>query len=179
MTIYLVRHTTPNIDKGICYGQADIDVTASFKEESKLILEKLENQPIENTISSPLQRCTKLAHVIDTNFTTAEQLKELDFGDWELKKWDDIPKLQLDPWMENYVNTAVTNGESYVNLYTRVISFYNNLQRNNSVLVTHAGVIRSILAYTTNTHLKNSFDFKIPYGAVVKINTTSSTYTYL
>ena len=34
MEIYLVRHTTPDVAKGICYGQADIDVTATFLAEA-------------------------------------------------------------------------------------------------------------------------------------------------
>ena len=37
MEIYLIRHTTPNIEKGICYGQADLDITETFLEEVEAI----------------------------------------------------------------------------------------------------------------------------------------------
>ena len=38
MEIYLIRHTTPKIEKGICYGQADLNVADSFEEEINVIL---------------------------------------------------------------------------------------------------------------------------------------------
>ena len=34
MAIFLIRHTTPLIEKGICYGQLNIDVTESFEAEA-------------------------------------------------------------------------------------------------------------------------------------------------
>ena len=39
MDIYLVRHTTPKIDKGICYGQSDLELADSYPEEFKAILD--------------------------------------------------------------------------------------------------------------------------------------------
>jgi len=33
MEIYLIRHTTPDVAKGICYGQTDLDVANTFEEE--------------------------------------------------------------------------------------------------------------------------------------------------
>ena len=30
MEIFLIRHTTPKIEKGICYGQTDLDITTTF-----------------------------------------------------------------------------------------------------------------------------------------------------
>lgn len=38
MDIYLIRHTTPAIAKGICYGQTDLDVTANFLQRCKGLL---------------------------------------------------------------------------------------------------------------------------------------------
>ena len=37
MDIYLVRHTTPKIDKGICYVQSDLVLVDSYPEEFKTI----------------------------------------------------------------------------------------------------------------------------------------------
>ena len=52
--------TTPAVDKGICYGQTDLDVTESFFEEAEMILRALP-PGIVAVYSSPLQRCTRLA----------------------------------------------------------------------------------------------------------------------
>jgi alpha-ribazole phosphatase len=35
--IFLIRHTTPAVAKGICYGQTDLDITESFVEEAEAI----------------------------------------------------------------------------------------------------------------------------------------------
>ncbi|MGY5352651.1 alpha-ribazole phosphatase family protein [Wenyingzhuangia sp. IMCC45533] len=179
MIVYLIRHTTPNIEKGICYGQADIDVADNFEDESNFILNKLKYVDTETVISSPLLRCVTLAKKINSTFHTNTNIKELDFGDWELMPWNDIPTTEIDPWMIDFVNTPVTNGESYMDLYQRSIDFYKTISNNNSIIVTHAGVIRSILAHITNTALKDSFDFKIPYSTIVKIDTETNEYNLL
>lgn len=172
MEIILIRHTTPKIDKGICYGQADIDVTSTFNEEVLAIKEQLPKNLNEfNVYSSPLLRCKKLAETLFSKITYDNRLKELDFGDWELKKWNDINQNELAIWMNNFVTQKTTNGESYIDLHTRTTNFINNIKSKNAptILVTHAGVIRSIWAHATNTNLKNSFDLKLSYGAVIKI----------
>jgi len=179
MILYFIRHTTPNIEKGICYGQADIDVSDDFENEFDFLYHKIKSIQTDTVISSPLQRCTKLASKINKNFTSNTLLKELNFGKWELVPWNKIPATEIDPWMADFVNTPVPNGESYVDLYLRVLSFYQNIKENNTIVVTHAGVIRSVLAHITQTDLKDSFDFKIPYGTIVKIDTNTNEYKIL
>ncbi|WP_370407721.1 alpha-ribazole phosphatase [Tenacibaculum dicentrarchi] len=172
MEIILVRHTTPNIEKGICYGQADIGVIDTFLEEVQPILKEV---PVNDTetayYSSPLKRCKLLAKQLSDTIIFDDRLKELDFGDWELKKWDDINKPELDIWMNDFVNITVTNGESYIDLHNRTVEFLNelkSLKKQRVVIVTHAGVIRSLWAYVNNISLENSFDLKLKYGDIIK-----------
>ncbi|MCA6439713.1 MAG: alpha-ribazole phosphatase [Sediminibacterium sp.] len=182
MEIYLIRHTTPLVEKGICYGQTDLDVTDTFEEEVKSIQPHLPNY-IKHVFSSPLQRCSKLAKALynshDIQFHP--DLMELNCGDWEMQKWDAIPKAEIQPWMDDFVNVTVPNGENYVALYNRVITQFNFITslHEPSVIVAHGGVLRSILAYITNTPLKESFDvFTLHYGCVVKINYSMDPATY-
>ena len=174
MEIYLIRHTTPAIEAGICYGHSDIDITESFKKEAEIIAKSLPNT-IQQVISSPLRRCRKLAEILfpDHAKELDDNLKEIHCGDWELKKWDDIPKEILDPWMKEFVTTPFPNGESYEQFYRRVINQFEEIVHNyrgSIAIVTHGGVMRSILSYITYTPLLNSFDrFEIPYGTVVQL----------
>ncbi|WBX78179.1 alpha-ribazole phosphatase [Tenacibaculum ovolyticum] len=172
MEIILVRHTTPNIEKGICYGQADLGVVDTFAEEIKPILKAIKVNDASTTYySSPLQRCKLLAEKLSDTIIFDDRLKELDFGDWELQKWDDINKPELDVWMNDFVNITVTNGESYIDLHTRTVQFLNELKtlkKERVVIVTHAGVIRSLWAYINKTPLDKSFDLKLNYGAIIK-----------
>ncbi|MCD8414688.1 alpha-ribazole phosphatase [Tenacibaculum dicentrarchi] len=172
MEIILVRHTTPNIEKGICYGQADIGVIDTFLEEVQPILKEVPLSDTETSYySSPLKRCKLLAEQLSDTIIFDDRLKELDFGDWELKKWDDINKPELDIWMNDFVNITVTNGESYIDLHNRTVEFLNelkSLKKQRIVIVTHAGVIRSLWAYVNNISLENSFDLKLKYGDIIK-----------
>ncbi|AUC15201.1 alpha-ribazole phosphatase [Tenacibaculum sp. SZ-18] len=173
MEIILVRHTTPAIAKGICYGQADIDVENTFEEEVQEILTNLKSFNFDAIFSSPLQRCKKLAKRINDKIIFDQRLKELDFGNWDLKKWNDIPEEELNPWMENFVELAPPNGESYIDLHRRTTSFLDEISNKNYkevLLVTHAGVIRSMWSYVNNIPLNKSFDLKLTYGETLCFN---------
>ena len=182
MEIYLIRHTTPQIAKGICYGQTDLDVTETFFDEANLIKQHLP-QNLETIYSSPLKRCSKLAKALfpQQNIVLHSQLKEIDCGIWEMQHWDLIPKQDLDPFMADFVNIAMPQGESYVDLYGRVIKCFNNIitQPKPLVIVTHGGVIRSILSHITNTALSDSFNaFKLYYGCVVRLSLNDGSFKY-
>jgi alpha-ribazole phosphatase len=174
MEIILIRHTTPKIAKGICYGQSDLDITDTFLEEIKPIIKIV---PANNNeiayYSSPLKRCRKLAEKLSNKVIFDDRLKELDFGDWELQNWNDINQKELDIWMKDFVNVPVTNGESYMDLHARTISFLSEIKEKNYkkvVIITHAGVIRSLYSFIKKTSLETSFDLKLQYGQVLEIN---------
>lgn len=172
MEIVLIRHTTPNIKKGICYGQSDIDVADSFLDEAEKILKKTTDLDYDIVYSSPLKRCKKLARKINSSIITDDRLKELNFGDWELKSWDDIYKEDLNNWMNNFVEVPTKNGESYIDLHKRSTDFINEISKlpyKRVIIVTHAGVIRSIWSYIHNIPLKNSFELKVNYGEILTV----------
>lgn len=169
MEIYLIRHTKPDIKKGICYGQSDIGVAASYKDEVAVIKDKLKGVIPDVVYSSPLIRCHQLAKEFSKDVILDDRLKELNFGDWELKAWDDIPRSESEAWMNDFVNVSTKNGESYIDLQQRVLSFYNEFlqEKNETILVfTHAGVIRALLAWLKKMPLKDSFSIPVSYGDV-------------
>lgn len=182
MEIYLIRHTTPAIEKGICYGQTDLDVSETFEVECIDILSNV--SPIENCIvySSPLKRCTKLAAIFSKEVILDNRLMEINFGDWELQKWDDIPNKALQPWMDDFVNVTIPNGESYTELYKRSNHFFDeviNISAKKIIIVCHSGVIRSILTQLKGIELQNSFDIQITYGQVFKIIKANNKFNIL
>ncbi|HYH14648.1 MAG TPA: alpha-ribazole phosphatase [Flavisolibacter sp.] len=178
MEIYLIRHTTPLVEKGTCYGQADLDVTESFKEEAACILPHLPSR-IEHVVSSPLKRCRKLAQFLFPKNTIQydDRIKEIHCGHWELQPWDLIDRQHLDPWMADVVNVQIPGGESYVQLHQRVVHFFEEVTKSYSSLaiVAHGGVLRSLLAHINGVQLKESFDqFTIRYGCVVKVHISNN-----
>ena len=197
MEIYLVRHTTPDVAKGVCYGQADLDVTDLFETEAATIRQHLPDT-ITAVYSSPLLRCKKLAdHLFrDRIIHLHDDLKEINCGGWEMQLWDDIPKVEIDPWMKDFVNVRIPGGESYTDVFERVSRCFKQIIEHHSstidngvlatengmcraVIIAHGGVIRSILSYITQTPLADSFNvFSLHYGCVVKIVPEQNTFRH-
>ena len=182
MKIYLIRHTTPSVEKGTCYGQADLDVTENFHAEAELIKQYLPEN-IQTVYASPLQRCSKLArHLFPShNINFHDELKEINCGEWELQKWDDIPQELMIPWMNDFVNVRIPGGESYLDLFARTTTIFQTIaeKKETAAIVSHAGVLRSILSRLTNTALIDSFNvFKLQYGCVVKLQKGNEVYQY-
>ena len=99
-------------------------------------------------------------------------IRELNFGKWEMQRWNEIPETELKYWMEDFVNRNCDGGESYNELNTRVINFWNELikkDNNKIAVVTHGGVIRSILCHVLDMPLKSSFKLKIDYSGISKV----------
>ena len=82
--IYLIRHTTPQVEKGVCYGFTDVEVASSFDDELKEVKRKLRGIQFSHLYSSPLNRCRQLAENLDKNIIFDNRLKELNFGQMEM-----------------------------------------------------------------------------------------------
>lgn len=172
MEIYLIRHTTPQVNKNICYGQTDLDVDPMhFEKELKLIQSQLPND-IDYFYSSPLKRCVVLAEQLASSFESDKRLMELDFGEWENKSWNSINQMELNQWMRDFVNEHPPQGENFISLYKRTRFFLETLLKTpqkKAAIVTHAGNIRSAMSYILDLPLENSFRIHLNYGAVVHI----------
>jgi alpha-ribazole phosphatase len=178
--IYLIRHTTPAVAKGVCYGQTDLDVTDTFQAETEVIRQYLPGS-IGPVYSSPLKRCTLLARELfpDRPLHLMDGLMEIHCGEWEMRPWDDLPKEIVDPWMTDFVQMPIPGGESYLDLHQRVTRCWESITRRDprgydtrgdAAIVAHGGVIRSILSGISDTPLIDSFKrFSLHYGCVIRV----------
>ncbi|MHA1488435.1 MAG: alpha-ribazole phosphatase [Promethearchaeota archaeon] len=173
MEIYLIRHTKTNLKEGICYGQSDVDVANTFDIESESVCNKLLISKKMVFYSSSATRCIKLAKKLSLSDPIIDnRLLELNFGDWELKRWDSINQSQLKAWTDDFIVKSCPNGESYIDLYQRTTEFFNELIKKDHeslVIITHSGVIRAIISYILQIPLKNSFSIQIDHGGLSKI----------
>lgn len=175
MKLTLVRHTSLQIPAGVCYGQADVDVAATFIQEAHLTRSKIEGLQFDAVFSSPLQRCAKLAEtLIEADIAHDERLKELHFGDWEMQAWDDLPREYFDEWAQNYAHMAPPNGETFSQLQQRGLAFIQEMQevhpQGHLLVVTHGGMIRAMLAHVLNMPLKGLFRFHVDYGSLTQLD---------
>ena len=174
MKLTLIRHTSLQTGAGICYGQSDVDVAESFVNEAEKTKEKLMAISFNAIYSSPLQRCVKLANALNLGAPVLDnRLMELNFGDWELQAWDDIPRDIFDTWAHDYANIAPPNGETFSQLQQRGLNFLEEILAKHTnehiAVVSHGGMIRALLAHVLNIELKGLFRFTIDYGSVTQL----------
>ena len=112
---------------------------------------------------------------------TDARLQELNFGDWEGTRFDAIDADILQHWTDNFVTAAPPNGENFEDLYQRAGSFWQDLlaaEAEQVLVITHAGVIRALLARALNLPLANSFQLRVDSGSVHKLRKDNN-YLYI
>lgn len=105
------------------------------------------------------------------DFRTDDRLMEIDFGEWEGLGWKDIAERdpqrfearQADP-----LNFIPPGGENYPMVFERVGALLDSLKRD-TVLVAHAGVLRSCLALLANIDPQQVPALEIPQDRVLMI----------
>ena len=160
MKLFFLRHTSLNVDIDVFYGQTDLDVSDRFEEEVKLIQKKIKNFNIDtNSIkvyTSPLRRCIKLTNKLTENYIIDERIKEMNLGDWEMKKMSSISNKEKLDWENNLLSFKIPNGESNNEFLKRLKSFLEDIFKFNedALIVCHAGSINGMLSLLT----KEPFD---------------------
>ena len=160
MKLFFLRHTSLNVEIDVFYGQTDLDVSDRFEEEVKLIQKKIKNFNIDtNSIkvySSPLKRCIKLTNKLTENYIIDQRIKEMNLGDWEMKKMSSISKKEKLDWENNLLSFKIPNGESNNEFLKRLKSFLEDIFKFNEdvLIICHAGSINGMLSLLT----KEPFD---------------------
>lgn len=150
MRLILVRHPRPQIAQGMCYGSSDIP--AQPEHQAQVLAELLESLPDAALVTSPLRRCAEMAAQLaqrrNTTLSTDHRLAEMDFGAWEMRPWDDIPRKEVDAWAADLVHYRPGGGESVLAVAQRVSAFYADVQRQQRDLIAicHAGTMRVLEA---------------------------------
>jgi alpha-ribazole phosphatase len=181
MEIYLVRHTKVAVSKDYCYGISDVDLSESYRDDFEAVKKKLQGHTFTKSYTSSLKRCKMLAYELADSPMVSDALIEMDLGKWELLKWSEIDQKLLDDWMGDFVNVAPPNAENFMDFSMKSVLFFDELVKNSSetdriLLVTHSGVIRSLICHVLNLSLANAFNFEVDYGSVSKIEIFENWY---
>ena len=151
-TLWLVRHATPLIPPGVCYGALDVaaDPHATQSAAERLVAAL----PLHISLgSSTLQRCEQLAQSVqglrpDLIIKRDDRLREMSFGAWEGQLWDTIGSAALKAWTDDFAGHAPGGGESVNAFMQRVAAAFDETcaalaPGQDAVWITHAGVIRA------------------------------------
>ncbi|MDR1450595.1 MAG: histidine phosphatase family protein [Propionibacteriaceae bacterium] len=171
MKVFLVRHLEPAGAAGLCYGRLDLPTTPAVLQRGAAAV-KARVGEVGLCLSSPLRRCADLAAVAFGDCELDARLAELDFGDWEGRRWDDIDRAEFDVWAADCVHRAPPGGESWTALRERAEAFLADLRERppeRAAVVAHAGVIRACLSLVMGIPLPPTWRIGLPYGCVVTV----------
>jgi alpha-ribazole phosphatase len=169
MTLTLIRHTPVAVPSGLCYGRTDVALAPTFAADAARVRQQLRSAP-SLVLTSPATRCLRLAHELGAGEVRVdERLLELDFGTWENRRWDDIPRAEMDAWADAFVDAAPPGGESFRGLARRMDSFRREYEATEAVVVTHAGIIRAWVCLIEGRPLKEAFQRRVEYGACIPV----------
>jgi len=159
MKIVLIRHPEPLIAPGICYGRLDLALNPVGLEKASTIAANPSLNDVTRIWTSPSQRCRIVADILGDTLQIAPmvdpRLQEFDFGEWEKKPWDDVPRQALDRWAADPVAFRAPGGETGQALIDRVTAFHRELveAHEDCAIVSHGGPLKVLIALLRNEPL--------------------------
>lgn len=181
ITLYLMRHgEIENTD--VLAGRTDLALSEVGLKNMKDALSSLN---ISQCISSPLSRCLSVSKEYcaqhNLHIVIEKQIQEFDFGDWDGKSFKQLwsmPTPTIGDFWQSPRNVTPPNGESYQMFEHRISNWWQTFlaelsaESDNTLIVSHAGVIKLILANILraedSAELLNKL--KISYASPIKIS---------
>ncbi len=178
MKITLIRHAEVDEAYHKKYnGHIDIALSRKGKEDAKKIAKCFEKEPFDLVFCSDLKRArdTLKPFVQAKNAIYTEQLREKSWGRHEGMSFDAIIEEGAFTY-ENFTQWInALDGEPYEVYMQRVEKFFlqelPSRKAEKVLVVTHAGVIRVLMAIVQELSLEDAFCKEVPYGEAVVFDT--------
>lgn len=180
--ILLIRHAaTEAADKKKFVGSTDVEASQDGLARLDRFEAVLEQYRPELWLCSPMKRALQTARKIHAlcggkgEITLDERLREIDFGIWEMKTFSEIVKAEperVDEWAK-YIDFTFPGGEAVVAFQNRIADIFSALQRlpaKEICVVTHGGVIRTMICLALGIDLRNYLLFSVPPGSLTVLD---------
>jgi 2,3-bisphosphoglycerate-dependent phosphoglycerate mutase len=175
----LLRHCEPDFPAHRCLGQFDAPLSsAGFEQALALVHQRAQDfSGVRHIYCSDLQRARQTAAPIAAALGLAVEIdarwRELAMGDFTNRDWDEIHQnspLQMARWGERFCDEGAPGGESFLQLQSRVLAAFDAIpDRQNCLIVSHAGAIRALLASRLGLDAHAAMKIPVEYGQVMPI----------
>ncbi len=178
MTLTLLRHCAVESDYTGCYnGHIDIALSPEGLAHATLLSTHFKNLNFDAIYCSDLTRAkeTLSALQLPQPVIYTSQLREKSWGVHEGLCFEQInktiPYKNFTQWID------ALDGESMEHFKERINTFFftelTQQQHQNILIVTHAGVIKTLMSLTNAISLQKSFSLAFPYGHYTTIETSN------
>ena len=178
MRLLLIRHADPAEEvRGRCYGGLDVGLSARGRERARELAEALGGTGLDAVYASPRRRALETAAALGPAPIVDDRLRELEFGEFEGRTYDEIAASHPEIyrcWMETPTEVRFPGGESYADLRSRALEAAADLRARHAgetvAAVTHAGVVRAVVADALGMPDAAIFRLGQDYGAVTRLD---------
>jgi len=178
--LYLMRHgAIEATEEKRFVGQIDPPLSPDGRKQSEWQGRQLMDIPFSEVWCSDLKRAYETAAIVcrDRNLEMqpAPELREINLGQWDGMAMSQIREQFPDLWQargEDIGHFRPPGAESFADLQQRVVPFIRHIvaqSAGNTLIVTHAGVIRVLLCQVLQMPLSNLFRIHLDYGGVTLI----------
>ncbi|HTJ92294.1 MAG TPA: alpha-ribazole phosphatase family protein, partial [Pararobbsia sp.] len=176
--LVLIRHPAVSIASGICYGRSNVSLEAPLEASIEAVLAQWAASGVARPArlySSPLDRCALVAARLAEQWAVPLELDadliELDFGAWELRRWDEIGRPALDAWAADLEHARPHGGESAAAVADRAQRWLARACTDAPrviVAVTHAGVIRMLASRLLGEPVGEGLRRPLEFGGICR-----------
>ena len=163
--VLLVRHGLTESTGSVLYGRTPgNDLSSAGRDQADAVAERIGalSDRVRFVVSSDIERTQQtaapIASALGLEVTTDDRLLEADFGEWTNQKLDDLRKKPEWPMVQNSPSTfRFPGGESFLEMQNRMataVHHWAGLAAGGAVvLVSHADLIKTYVAFASGTHL--------------------------
>jgi alpha-ribazole phosphatase len=176
--IIFIRHAETDMAGTFC-GHSDPPLNMRGRAQLSELLQTLGTESIDEIYASDLLRTRETAEAIakdhEAKCHLRPALREINFGQWEGLTWREVEQRDAayaQRWIAEYPNLSAPNGESINNFERRVLDEVKLLaieaEETDIVVVTHGGVLRTVLCRLHGCHEEEAWELTRAYGSVIR-----------
>jgi len=139
----------------------------------------------QQIITSPLDRCAHFAQALGQRYaipvTQDARIQEIHFGEWENQSAADLMQIDADAlsrFWQNPIRYPPPDAEHLLDFEARVLSAWHDITQQfihqKILLITHSGVIRTIICHIQQHPIERLLEFAIPHADMKQIRIESA-----
>ena len=175
MTVWLIRHGQTDANERHLYcGSTDIPLSCAGRKKLRLI-----HYPAPDAklfLTSGMLRCNETMEILfpHRSWQVCPDLREINFGAFEMRSYEELkddPEYQI--WLSgDHMVNVPPGGESGATMTGRVMAAFYRITKSgeNTVIVTHGGVISAIMGVLFPDENKNWYQWQPEPGGGYRLH---------
>ena len=173
--IHLIRHGQIAVQPGTLVGATDVPLTSQGRSAMRGLGPHLPRKL--HCLCSPMQRTRQSLECLapfcnPASVELIDALREMDFGDYEMRSWQELVDAgeDLGSMAKAYHHYAFPGGEAVADFAARLEQVVGMLhghreQGRSLLLISHGGVIRTLICLLLGLDISNYLLFEVGYGS--------------